>query len=238
MRFVLLGLMVSACTADRAGLATFEDAAVDPTDGAPDCVARAETCNAIDDDCDGTVDEVPVETCGTDVTLGVCRPGTYLCVAGVRSCEGAVLPSTEACSTELDEDCDGTIDEDCRCTPGETSTCGSSDRGECRFGTRACDAGGTFGECLGAIEPSAESCNGLDDDCDGETDEALRQPFYRDADGDGFGALATVIAACSPPEGFVRTRVTATTRAASVIRGATRSATGSTTTATASWTTA
>ena len=203
MRWVLLGLIVGACTADRAGLAGVEDAAVVRTDGAAGCVARGETCNAIDDDCDGTVDEVPAETCGTDVTLGVCEPGAYLCVAGVRSCEGAVLPAAEACSTGLDEDCDGAIDEDCGCTPGETSACGISDRGECRFGTRACADGGTFGECLGAIEPSAESCNGLDDDCDGETDEALRQPFYRDADGDGFGSLATVVAACSPPEGFV-----------------------------------
>jgi hypothetical protein len=27
----------------------------------------------------------------------------------------------------------------------------------------------------GAIGPSAESCNGLDDDCDGQTDETLTQ---------------------------------------------------------------
>ena len=201
MRFVLLFLSVSACTVDRAGLAGFDDGGRD--DGSTPCVPREETCNAIDDDCDGTVDEVAFEACGTTLDVGVCTPGAFRCQGGVRACEGAILPAGEACNTGLDEDCDGQVDEDCGCTPGETSACGTSDRGECQLGSRTCADGGTFGECLGAIEPSAESCNGLDDDCDGETDEGLRQPFYRDADGDGFGSLATVVAACSPPEGYV-----------------------------------
>ncbi|MEZ4250314.1 MAG: putative metal-binding motif-containing protein [Polyangiales bacterium] len=199
-RFALL-LLATACSVDRAGLADFEDGG--GRDAGRDCVPRGETCNELDDDCDGVVDEVAEERCGTELEVGVCTPGLYRCTSGERRCEGAVLPATEACGNGLDDDCDGDTDEDCGCSPGASEACGTSDRGECRFGSRTCTSDGIFGECLGALDASAESCNGLDDDCDGETDEGLRQPFYRDSDGDGFGSAGTVIAACSPPEGFV-----------------------------------
>ena len=42
--------------------------------------------------------------------VGVCSAGTQTCLAsgaGYGACEGAVVPSTEICSTALDEDCDG-----------------------------------------------------------------------------------------------------------------------------------
>ena len=39
-----------------------------------------------------------------------------------------------------------------------------------------------------SIHPGAEeSCNELDDDCDGEIDEGLTTTWHPDADGDGFG---------------------------------------------------
>ena len=58
------------------------------------------------------------------------------------------------------------------CEEGTTQQCGTSDVGTCRFGTKTC-TGGVWGECQGAIEPIAEICNGIDDDCDGQTDEDL-----------------------------------------------------------------
>ncbi len=63
----------------------------------------------------------------------------------------------------IDDDCDGLVDEDV------TQLCGT-DVGVCEFGTQTCQ-NGAFGECVGGVSPSAESCNELDDDCDGDTDE-------------------------------------------------------------------
>lgn len=57
------------------------------------------------------------------------------------------------------------------------------------------------------IHPAAsEYCGGVDNDCDGETNEdnsLNRTSFYADADADGFGAPDAPILACSAPPGFV-----------------------------------
>ena len=53
---------------------------------------------------------------------------------------------------------------------------------------------------------AAESCNGFDDDCDGETDESSAldaRLWYLDADLDGFGDPISETASCAPPAGFV-----------------------------------
>ena len=62
---------------------------------------------------------------------------------------------------------------------------------------------------MNGVYPNApESCNGLDDDCDGNTDEedAIdKSPFYADTDADGFGDSSTVQYSCplNQPTGFV-----------------------------------
>ncbi|MEW6432268.1 MAG: hypothetical protein AB1730_12245 [Myxococcota bacterium] len=73
------------------------------------CDARtpaAESCNGIDDDCDGTVDEdQPMVTCGVgacEVRLPSCGDG------GVLTCTPGT-PTTEVCN-DIDDDCDGTKD--------------------------------------------------------------------------------------------------------------------------------
>ncbi|HEY8426878.1 MAG TPA: putative metal-binding motif-containing protein, partial [Sandaracinaceae bacterium] len=72
-----------------------------------------ELCNGVDDDCNGSVDDVPGlgSSCGS--STGTCRPGTLMCGASpMPVCGGAgyVGPTTEACN-HLDEDCDGQIDD-------------------------------------------------------------------------------------------------------------------------------
>jgi hypothetical protein len=52
----------------------------------------------------------------------------------------------------------------------------------CADGTLVCDGGGLV--CAREVGPGPETCNGLDDDCDGATDEAS------DVDGDGVATCA------------------------------------------------
>jgi hypothetical protein len=58
------------------------------------------------------------------------------------------------------------------CITGNTRRCGNilSDAGACEFGTETC-TNNAWGPCAGVVGPAAESCNGLDDNCDGQTDE-------------------------------------------------------------------
>jgi hypothetical protein len=64
------------------------------------------------------------------------------------------------------------------------------------------------GDCAdddGDVFPGApERCNGADDDCDGQADEAedVDVRWFADADEDGFGG-ASEVAACDAPDGFV-----------------------------------
>jgi hypothetical protein len=62
------------------------------------------------------------------------------------------------------------------CVPGDTRACysgpaGTLGVGACQAGVQYCRGDGSgFDECIGEVLPSAEQCNGLDDDCDGNVD--------------------------------------------------------------------
>jgi hypothetical protein len=72
-----------------------------------------ETCDGVDNDCDGNVDDHLTRACGTDV--GECVAGAQICRGGDWGhCEGSVGPAPESCD-QLDDDCDGSVDEDRVC---------------------------------------------------------------------------------------------------------------------------
>lgn len=75
---------------------------------------EAETCNNLDDDCNGQVDDgLAPRQCGT-TDIGTCAFGTQSCVnGGWGACTGAIEPVPEVCSDSLDNDCDGATDEGC-----------------------------------------------------------------------------------------------------------------------------
>ena len=156
----------------------------------------AETCNGLDDNCDGTVDGF-TQPC----PYGCSVAGVRACTSGGwSSCTPTSAPPVEICNG-LDDDCDGRVDEGCApvCTPvaevcdGRDQDCdgvaddglaplacydgpsGTSGRGICRGGTRTC-SGGSWGSCVGQVLPRTESCNGLDDDCDGVIDDGVCAP--------------------------------------------------------------
>ncbi len=85
----------------------------------------------------------------------------------------------DACGDGLDGDRDGLVDEDCMCAAGEQQRCFRGDPalagvGACAWGTQDCAVMfefGTWDFCAGDGAPSEERCDGVDNDCDGETDE-------------------------------------------------------------------
>jgi len=130
----------------------------------------AETCNAVDDDCDGYTDEDLERSCQT-----VCGLGIERCAIGEWIECTAQVPVDETCNG-LDDDCDGTIDEECLCAEGDVAACreniinpSTGEQMTCGLGGSICDETGMWGPCV-FIGTRAEACNGWDDDCDSMID--------------------------------------------------------------------
>ena len=158
----------------------------------------SEVCNGVDDDCDGAIDEdwkpdgngnTLGATCSNGL-IGACEAtGTYTCdptdnTAPLICTAPIVSPGAEICNS-VDDDCDGTVDEGDGTTPAPPdglsppigNACGGA--GDCTPGILQCtdhDSNpATPNEitCVGQTGGSEEVCNGADDDCDDEVDEAV-----------------------------------------------------------------
>ncbi len=111
-----------------------------------DHVLAAETCNTVDDDCDGVIDDDPTDLGVCTAGVGVCAAGAdETCVAGTIECPAIANPPDEdperTCDDGLDNDCDGLLDDisdpDCRtmcptCGDGACHIVGGENAANCR----------------------------------------------------------------------------------------------------------
>ena len=222
-----------------------DDAAADDAGtadlGLDACVPVAETCNGRDDDCDGSADDgLPLLTHYADTDgdgfgadagaqMDCAIPAGRVTVAGdCDDTSSSVHPGAlEACNT-LDDDCDGAIDEGFTTLThyadldGDTYGDDATAQLTCAIPAGRITVGGDCDDTNAAVHPTAaEVCNGVDDDCDGMTDEGVMTTFYRDTDGDHFGLASAPIQACTLPGGYAATSGDCNDGASTVHPGAT-----------------
>ena len=161
-----------------------------------------------EDNCDPTTGVCVYEPIITNQKIscgqGECFREVLKCIDGVENVCVPGEPAPEEICDGLDNDCDGEIDND---IPGVGSDCKiQSLKGVCADGLLVCEEAELF--CKQINYPSAEVCNGLDDNCDGETDPPGSEGCitqYKDADGDGYGNPSDSICVCDPKpvDGYV-----------------------------------
>jgi hypothetical protein len=194
----------------------------DDTDGAVHPSAT-EVCNGTDDDCDGVIDDSSGDLWYADTDgdgFGDPLVSTQSCdglsgtVADATDCDDTdadTWPGADETCDERDNDCDDTVDE------GVTSTFFADTDGDgwgvsettvdaCSTPTGFADQAGDCDDADATVSPWAtEVCDGVDNDCDGDTDTGAADAatWYDDTDGDGYGDPGAPSQSCTQPTGAV-----------------------------------
>jgi hypothetical protein len=133
------------------------------------------TCDGLDDDCDGSIDEEADCTCttaadcddGNSCTTDECGPDSLCRITasadgtpcpGGSCCAGVCAGSGAEICNGVDDDCDTACDESFGCCRGAVESC----TGGGGPGVTTCGSDCTRGPCV----PTGDPCNGADDDGD------------------------------------------------------------------------
>ncbi len=137
-----------------------------------------QTCDGKDNDCDGQTDETTAPAANGCKVTGVCAFGTAVTCAtgGKPACDYSHVlgyqDSTETSCDGQDKDCDGNTDEaealDVTKSGCGVGVCAGKGAATCAAGQWACATSQITG-----FETSEKTCDGKDNDCDGQTDEGL-----------------------------------------------------------------
>lgn len=132
---------------------------------APECTGSADDCSGITSPDERARIGQPCD--GDDADA--CEEGVWVCRGSALFCNDSPTSRVERCNGE-DDDCDGLEDEDFT-TLG--TPCDGADADECKDGLVVCDPTGNGVICTDDGTSKVEICNGLDDDCNGLTDDGL-----------------------------------------------------------------
>src|SRR5690606_17516947 len=143
---------------------------------------KFETCNDLDDDCDTKVDEIFNKQ--TDpANCGTCG---NKCLPTSKTCINSPVASVNGDMCMMDADCQGgscVVNSQPRCVAGGcTFSCNAGFHDDNGSAVDGCEY-----RCFAS---GAEECDGIDNDCDGATDEGVTPPSGLCLSGGECGATA------------------------------------------------